>query len=38
MRLGLSNPYGMQAAHGMDGMTHRPEFYTAHPEWFALYG
>lgn len=38
MRLGLRNPYGMQATHGMDDMTHRPEFYTAHPEWFALYG
>jgi predicted negative regulator of RcsB-dependent stress response len=38
MRLGLRNPHGLHVAHGMDDMTHRPELYSAHPEWFALYG
>jgi tetratricopeptide (TPR) repeat protein len=38
MRLGARDPYGIQAAHGMDDMTQTPEILTAHPEWFALYG
>ena len=38
MRLGMRDPYGIQDAHGMDNMTRREEVFTAHPEWFALYG
>ncbi len=38
MRLGVRDPYGLEMAHGMDGMTHRDEIFDAHPEWFALYG
>ena len=38
MRLGLRNPHGLHVAHGMDDMTHRPELFSAHPDWFALYG
>ena len=38
MRLGSRDPYEIQCAHGMDAMTHRDEIFTAHPEWFALYG
>lgn len=38
MRLGLRDSFGTQIAHGMDDMTHRDEIFTAHPEWFALYG
>ncbi len=38
MRLGARDPYGVQAAHGMDDMTQTPEILASHPEWFALYG
>ncbi len=38
MRLGLRDPYGIEAAHGMSNMTDRKEILDAHPEWFALYG
>jgi hypothetical protein len=38
MRLGSRDPYGIQAAHGMDDMTRTPEVLAAHPDWFALYG
>jgi hypothetical protein len=38
MRLGARDPYGIQAAHGMDDMTQTPEILAAHPHWFALYG
>ncbi len=38
MRLGLRNPHGLHLTHGMDEMTHRPELFSQHPEWFALYG
>ena len=38
MRLGVRDPYGLEVAHGMDGMTHRDEIFDKHPEWFALYG
>jgi hypothetical protein len=38
MRLGARDPYGIQAAHGMDDMTRTPEILAGHPDWFALYG
>ncbi len=38
MRLGLRDPYGVEAAHGMDNITDNEETFAAHPEWFALYG
>ncbi|HBL43444.1 DUF4838 domain-containing protein [Gimesia sp.] len=38
MRLGLRQPYGRQAAHGLDHMTHNDYTLKNHPEWFALYG
>ncbi|MGE0609528.1 MAG: DUF4838 domain-containing protein [Pirellulales bacterium] len=38
MRLGLRDPYGIQAAHGLDDMTNREEVFAAHPDWFAQYG
>ena len=38
MRLGVRQPYGRQAAHGLDHMTHNTETLEKHPEWFALYG
>ncbi|HQZ63934.1 MAG TPA: DUF4838 domain-containing protein [Planctomycetaceae bacterium] len=38
MRLGLRDPYGIEAAHGLDAMTNREEVFAAHPDWFALYG
>lgn len=37
-RLGVRQPYGRQAAHGLSGMTHNEYTLTNHPEWFALYG
>jgi len=37
-RLGVRQPWGRQAAHGLDGMTHNEHTLTHHPEWFALYG
>jgi hypothetical protein len=38
MRLGLRQPYGRQAAHGLHQMTHNEQTFTNHPTWFALYG
>ena len=38
MRLGLRDPYGIEAAHGMDSMTRHEAVFAAHPDWFALYG
>ncbi|QDV15999.1 hypothetical protein Pan153_06180 [Gimesia panareensis] len=38
MRLGVRQPYGRQAAHGLDHMTHNADTLKNHPEWFALYG
>ena len=38
MRLGLRDPYGIEAAHGMDSMTAHEAVFAAHPDWFALYG
>ena len=37
-RLGVRQPFGRQAAHGLDRMTHNEHTLTNHPEWFALYG
>ncbi|MCA9000069.1 MAG: DUF4838 domain-containing protein, partial [Planctomycetaceae bacterium] len=37
-RLGIRQPYGRQAAHGMHNMTDNEPTLKAHPEWFALYG
>ncbi len=36
--LGVRQPYGRQAAHGMHGMTDNERTLKNHPEWFALYG
>ena len=38
MRLGLRDPYGIEAAHGMDTMTDHEAVFAAHPDWYALYG
>lgn len=38
MRLGVRQPFGRQAAHGLDHMTHNEQTLKDHPEWFALYG
>ena len=38
MRLGLRDPYGIEAAHGMDTLTDHREVYEKHPDWYALYG
>lgn len=38
MRLGTRDPINIQVAHGLHLMTHRPEIFRDHPEWFALYG
>lgn len=38
MRLGVRQPYGRQAAHGLDHMTHNEQTLKKHPDWFALYG
>ena len=38
MRLGVRQPYGRQAAHGLHQMTHNEHTLTNHPDWFALYG
>lgn len=38
MRLGVRQPYGRQAAHGLDHMTHNEHTLKNHPLWFALYG
>ncbi|MEM7010407.1 MAG: DUF4838 domain-containing protein [Verrucomicrobiota bacterium] len=37
-RLGVRQPYGRQAAHGMAKMTDNERTLKNHPEWFALYG
>jgi tetratricopeptide (TPR) repeat protein len=37
-RLGVRQPWGRQAAHGLHKMTHNEHTLTNHPEWFALYG
>ncbi len=37
-RLGVRQPYGRQAAHGLHGMTDNERTLTNHPGWFALYG
>ncbi|MCE9607692.1 MAG: DUF4838 domain-containing protein [Planctomycetia bacterium] len=38
MRLGVREPLNSQHAHGMVIVTMREANFTAHPEWFALYG
>ena len=38
MRLGLRDPYGIEAAHGMDTLTNHGEVFEKHPDWYALYG
>ena len=38
MRLGLREDARLQIAHGLARMTSRDEIFTAHPDWFALYG
>jgi predicted negative regulator of RcsB-dependent stress response len=37
-RLGTRQPFGRQAAHGLDRMTDNEHNLTHHPDWFALYG
>lgn len=37
-RLGVRQPFGRQAAHGLQHMTHNEHTLTHYPEWFALYG
>lgn len=37
-RLGVRQPYGRQAAHGLHGMTDNEYTLKNHPDWFALYG
>ncbi len=37
-RLGVRQPYGRQAAHGMHHMTDNEPTLKKHPDWFALYG
>jgi len=37
-RLGVRQPYGRQAAHGLHGMTDNQRTFDNHPDWFALYG
>lgn len=37
-RLGIRQPYGRQAAHGLARMTDNEATLTNHPDWFALYG
>ncbi len=37
-RLGVRQPYGRQAAHGLHGMTDNEPTLENHPDWFALYG
>ena len=37
-RLGVRQPFGRQAAHGLDRMTNNEHTLSHHPEWFALYG
>lgn len=36
--LGVRQPFGRQAAHGLHTMTHNDYTLTHHPDWFALYG
>ena len=37
-RLGVRQPYGRQAAHGLATMTRNENVRKAHPKWYALYG
>lgn len=37
-RLGVRQPFGRQAAHGMASMTDNERTLRNHPDWFALYG
>ena len=37
-RLGTRQPFGRQAAHGLDRMTDNEHTFAHHPDWFALYG
>ncbi len=37
-RLGVRQPWGRQAAHGLSRMTHNEPTLKNHPDWFALYG
>ena len=37
-RLGVRQPFGRQAAHGLATMTRNEYTLTHHPDWFALYG
>jgi len=37
-RLGVRQPFGRQAAHGLATMTRNENVRNAHPKWFALYG
>ncbi|MDP6358258.1 MAG: DUF4838 domain-containing protein, partial [Planctomycetota bacterium] len=37
-RLGVRQPFGRQAAHGLAGMTRNEYTLENHPDWFALYG
>ena len=37
-RLGVRQPYGRQAAHGLHHMTDNERTMKKHPKWFALYG
>jgi tetratricopeptide (TPR) repeat protein len=37
-RLGVRQPFGRQAAHGLDRMTDNEQTLANHPDWFALYG
>jgi tetratricopeptide (TPR) repeat protein len=37
-RLGVRQPFGRQAAHGLDHMTDNEHTLMHHPDWFALYG
>lgn len=37
-RMGVRQPYGRQAAHGLENMTHNEYYLKNKPEWFALYG
>lgn len=38
MRLGLRDPYGIEAAHGLDTLTDHEEVFAKHPDWYAMMG
>ncbi len=38
MRLGLRDPYGIEAAHGMDTITDNEALFAKHPDWYAFVG